>query len=75
MASGRLILNGKVIENPSGCYNSDLWPMRVDNQTDTGAAIYNIDDCVGEITDTVQPGERKVSEFGRSVSFPCAPVT
>jgi hypothetical protein len=47
----------------------------VENQTDTGAAIYNIDDCMGEITDTVQPGERKVSEFGRSLSFPCAPVT
>jgi hypothetical protein len=75
MAEGTLVLNGNTIENPSGCYNSEQWPMRVNNQTDTGAAIYNIADCKGEITDTVQPGNQGVFEFGASVSFPCAPVT
>lgn len=75
MAEGMLVLNGQSIQNPSGCYNSEMWPMRVDNRTDTGAAVYDIADCKGEITDTVQPGQRKTLEFGVSVSFPCAPVT
>ncbi|MGH3870157.1 MAG: hypothetical protein ACRDSR_01360 [Pseudonocardiaceae bacterium] len=75
MASGKLVLDGRLIENPSGCYNSESWPMRVENQTDTKAAIHYIPDGAGPIEDEVEPGDRKVYEFGRSVCFPRETVT
>ncbi|MGH3770059.1 MAG: hypothetical protein ACRDRW_01430 [Pseudonocardiaceae bacterium] len=75
MASGKLILDGKMIENPSGCYNSESWPMRVENQTDTNAAIHFMADGAGPVEAEVEPGERQVYEFGRSVSFPHATAT
>ena len=73
MATGTLILDGKVIENPSGCYNRERQPerqpMTVDNQTDTVAAIYDQENCKGPITGTVQPRARGVFEFGVSLSI------
>ena len=74
MAIGWVVIGTKRIENPSGCYNSPIWPMGVDNQTDTGAAIYDQENCKGPITGTVQPRARGMFEFGLSVSFPCETV-
>jgi hypothetical protein len=66
-ASGTLIINGRAYNNPSGCYNSDRWPLSVANHTDAPAVISEGQGCSGEQLDTVFPGDSTVSEFGGSV--------
>ncbi|MGH3710736.1 MAG: hypothetical protein ACRDRQ_22115 [Pseudonocardiaceae bacterium] len=73
--TGKLILDGRVFENPSGCYNSETWPMRVRNETDTKAEIHYMADGQGPVEAEVEPDEVKVFEFGRSVCFPRASAT
>jgi len=33
-AEGRLVVNGTIHDNPQGRYDSDQWPLGVDNPTD-----------------------------------------
>jgi|GEM_PF-6504567 len=66
-AQGRLLVNGNLYSDPAGCYNSQNWPLRVDNRTDQQVLVYGQTDCRGSIIDTVPPGGATVSEFGASV--------
>ncbi|WP_405715713.1 MULTISPECIES: hypothetical protein [unclassified Streptomyces] len=66
-ATGDLIINGKVHSNPSGCFDSDRWPLGVDNRTDDLVLIFEDASCSGSVIAVVPPGSRQVSEFGASV--------
>ncbi|WP_181786325.1 hypothetical protein [Streptomyces phytophilus] len=66
-AQGTLVLDGRQYQNPSGCYDSTRWPLRVANNTDQSVVIYNGKDCGGRVVDVVRPGGQSVSEFGGSV--------
>ncbi|WP_328915492.1 MULTISPECIES: hypothetical protein [unclassified Streptomyces] len=68
-ANGDLIINGKPHHNPHGCYNSDRWPLTVQNDTDEEARIYEGRGCQGDPIDFVAPGDHVVSEFGGSVEI------
>lgn len=66
-AQGVLHLGFQTYENPSGCYNSAIYPLRVSNQTDTPARVYSGADCQGDVVGIVGPGEDQIFEFGASV--------
>jgi hypothetical protein len=68
-ASGTLAINGQQYRDPSGCYNSDIWPLRVGNYTDTPAFVYDGPDCDGSVVAVVHPGDHQVNEQGQSVSI------
>ncbi|MFI9273811.1 hypothetical protein ACIGXM_24330 [Kitasatospora sp. NPDC052896] len=69
-ATGQLVLDGKVINNPSGCYNSDRWPLFVDNRTDQPVLVFDGQNCQGRVLQVVDPGDDAVSVFGHSVQVP-----
>ncbi|MDI5966950.1 hypothetical protein [Streptantibioticus silvisoli] len=69
-AGGVLVVNGTVYENPQGCYESELWPLRVENRTDQPVIIFSGPGCSGEELRVVFPGQHAVAEFGQSVSVP-----
>ncbi|MFC4033892.1 hypothetical protein ACFO3J_20755 [Streptomyces polygonati] len=69
-ADGWLRINGKVYEQPRGCYDSDLWPLSVDNHTDQPVVVYSGSGCSGDQLTVVFPGQHVVSEFGQSVDVP-----
>lgn len=46
-ANGKLIINGKKYNNPSGCYNSDRRPLHVINHTNETAFMFVAPDCKG----------------------------
>ncbi|MEV0375590.1 hypothetical protein AB0I10_38590 [Streptomyces sp. NPDC050636] len=66
-ADGVLIVNDTAYEEPSGCYDSDRWPLSVSNHTDGIALVFSEPGCGGEVTEAVYPEESAVSEFGNSV--------
>ncbi|MGA4841353.1 hypothetical protein [Streptomyces sp. G45] len=66
-ANGVLVVNDTAYEDPSGCYDSDRWPLRVGNYTDEVALVFTGPDCTGELIELVAPGEETISEFGASV--------
>ncbi|MFH8514782.1 hypothetical protein ACH4CE_06600 [Streptomyces gelaticus] len=66
-ATGDLIVNGQVHTSPSGCFNSDRWPLSVENRTNELALIFTGPDCSGLPIGVVLPGDSQVSEFGASV--------
>ncbi|TQF02504.1 hypothetical protein E6W39_09745 [Kitasatospora acidiphila] len=69
-ATGTLVLNGQRITNPQGCYNSDLWPMGVGNETDKAVLVFDGGDCDGQVIASLPPGRNGVFEFGASVRVP-----
>ncbi|EPH42934.1 hypothetical protein STRAU_4018 [Streptomyces aurantiacus JA 4570] len=66
-ADGVLIVNGTAYEEPSGCYDSDRWPLSVSNYTDEVALVFSSPGCSGQVIELVNPGDETVSEFGASV--------
>ncbi|GGS05634.1 hypothetical protein GCM10010252_50450 [Streptomyces aureoverticillatus] len=66
-ADGVLVVNDTAYEEPSGCYDSDRWPLSVSNHTDSVAYVFSEPGCSGEVTEVVYPGDSTVSEFGNSV--------
>jgi len=69
-ATGDLQVGFAVHHNPSGCYNSDIFPLIVGNETNETATVYDQPDCQGNVIGTVAPGQNSVFEFGASVSVP-----
>ncbi|WP_328461768.1 hypothetical protein [Streptomyces sp. NBC_00448] len=69
-AGGSLIINGRAYQDPKGCYNSDQWPLRVDNKTDQPVVIFSGPDCSGDQLRVLFPGQYAIDEFGQSVSVP-----
>ncbi|MEO3756046.1 hypothetical protein [Streptomyces sp. B6B3] len=69
-ATGTLTIGFQQINNPSGCYNSPIVPLIVNNQTDATAIIFDATNCGGYAIGTVAPGQAGTFEFGRSVSIP-----
>ncbi|WP_274555967.1 hypothetical protein [Streptomyces spiramyceticus] len=66
-ADGVLVVNDTAYEQPSGCYDSDRWPLSVSNHTDAVAFVFSGPGCSGEVIELVNPGDSAVSEFGASV--------
>ncbi|MEU9315296.1 hypothetical protein [Streptomyces sp. NPDC048295] len=66
-ATGDLVINGKVHVNPSGCFDSDRWPLSVQNRTNEMVLIFDSPNCSGRVIAVVPPGSSQVSEFGASV--------
>ncbi|MFF2076971.1 hypothetical protein ACFVXG_19680 [Kitasatospora sp. NPDC058162] len=70
-ARGELIFApGKVITNPSGCYNAPIFPLILENRTNEYALVYSGPNCSGDVIATVPPGGRTTQEFGSSVFIP-----
>lgn len=71
-AQGQLIFTttGRVVQNPSGCYNPRAIPMGIENRTNQRAFIYSERNCQGEMIEAVPPGRSTISEFGESVYVP-----
>ena len=68
-ADGKLIINHKTYKNPSGCYDSDSRPLRVNNKTDQPALIFNKPNCKGWPAWVLRPGRSIAWESGLSVSI------
>ncbi|MPY54245.1 hypothetical protein [Streptomyces acidicola] len=67
-AQGRLVFaGGQVIQNPSGCYQPNIWPLIVRNETNGYALVYGCSDCSGDVIAVVPPGGSTTQEFGGSV--------
>ncbi|MEU0239496.1 hypothetical protein ABZ234_17565 [Nocardiopsis sp. NPDC006198] len=66
-AEGALVINGTEHRDPRGCYDTDRWPLVVDNRTDGPVHVFSDPGCTGRYVTTVDPGERKVDEHGQSV--------
>ncbi|MEW2577791.1 hypothetical protein [Streptomyces syringium] len=66
-ADGVLVVNGTAYEEPSGCYESDRWPLSVSNHTDEVAYVFSEAGCSGQVLELVNPGDSLISEFGNSV--------
>ncbi|SEH01436.1 hypothetical protein SAMN05444920_120140 [Nonomuraea solani] len=66
-ANGVLVLNGEALFDPSGCFDSDRWPLAVENHTDGVVIVFDEPGCGGPPSDFVYPGGSTVSEFGQSV--------
>lgn len=71
-AQGQLIFTstGRVVQNPSGCYNPRAIPMGIENRTDQRVFIYEERDCQGQVIEAVPSGGSTFSEFGQSVYVP-----
>lgn len=69
-ANGTLTLVPQTFTNPSGCYNSQIFPLIATNNTDQTVTVYDQPDCRGDVIATVSPGESTTQEFGASVSVP-----
>ncbi|MFC7328842.1 hypothetical protein [Marinactinospora rubrisoli] len=65
-ASGTLILNGRAIANPQGCYDSEPRPLRIENRTNQVVIVHGLPGCGGPIRGFVEPGQTTVA--GASVS-------
>ena len=66
-ADGILVVGGVMYAEPSGCYDTDVRPLTVENQTDEVAVVFSGPDCTGRLVELVAPGESSVSEFAASV--------
>ncbi|MFD9883423.1 hypothetical protein ACFWZT_18410 [Streptomyces alboflavus] len=69
-AEGSLVVGGVEYVDPSGCYDSDSWPLTVDNYTDTPALVFGEANCGGVPIEFVDSGASTISEFGASVYIP-----
>ncbi|MEV5570617.1 hypothetical protein AB0L06_11240 [Spirillospora sp. NPDC052269] len=58
---------GPRIENPSGCYRPNIWPLTVHNDTDGYARVYVNGNCSGKPIKVVSPHGSATEEFGDSV--------
>lgn len=69
-ATGALIINGRAYIDPAsgGCYEGQMWPLIVNNETDGTAVIFAGPDCTGEFLRILTPGQTAVSELGQSVA-------
>ncbi|NUS74302.1 MAG: hypothetical protein HOQ05_12985 [Corynebacteriales bacterium] len=66
-ADGVLVINEEAYIHPSGCYESDRWPLFVRNHTDELAIVFDDPNCSGPVVEVVPPGDVRISEFGASV--------
>ncbi|AJT67206.1 hypothetical protein T261_5586 [Streptomyces lydicus] len=67
-ANGFLVIDGRPVIHPSGCYESADSPTLVVNRThDAIAYIFTGPDCTGDIDTVVQPGRLAESDTGASV--------
>lgn len=69
-AEGTLILDGRRIFNPHGCYNSTRWPLMVANDTDQLTIVFQQGNCSGRVEGAVAPGQSGVFNFGSSIYIP-----
>ncbi|WP_037911628.1 hypothetical protein [Actinacidiphila yeochonensis] len=67
-AQGTLVVNGTTYQDPSGCYNAQVWPLSVTNNTDQLVTVYAGLNCTGGVLALLAPGSSEVDEFGASVS-------
>jgi hypothetical protein len=56
--------------NPSGCYDSPLWPLGLTNHTNESVLVFKGADCTGEAVGVVARDKSGTFEFGRSVYVP-----
>ncbi|RCV50014.1 hypothetical protein [Marinitenerispora sediminis] len=68
-ASGTLLLNGRAITDPHGCYDSEERPLRIENGTNETVVVHGLPGCSGRIVGFVHSGETAVVP-GSSVSLP-----
>ncbi|MGX4734684.1 hypothetical protein [Kitasatospora griseola] len=67
-ATGTLfIAPNQSIENPSGCYNAQIFPLILRNETNEYALVYDGSNCTGQVIAVVPPGGSTTQEFGQSV--------
>ncbi|MFF0390071.1 hypothetical protein ACFYS8_15510 [Kitasatospora sp. NPDC004615] len=67
-ANGTLIIApNQTINNPSGCYNAQIFPLILRNDTDEYALVYDGPNCTGQVIAVVPPGGSTTQEFGASV--------
>ncbi|KIQ65598.1 hypothetical protein TR51_17380 [Kitasatospora griseola] len=67
-ATGTLfIAPNQTIENPSGCYNAQIFPLILRNETNEYALVYDGSNCTGQVIAVVPPGGSTTQEFGQSV--------
>ncbi|MFE7612328.1 hypothetical protein [Streptomyces celluloflavus] len=66
-ATGDLKVGFTTYHNPRGCYESEIFPLIVGNQTDQVANVYDRPGCQGPVAGQVKRGESKTFEFGASV--------
>ncbi|NYI04328.1 hypothetical protein [Allostreptomyces psammosilenae] len=69
-ATGTLHIAPNSYTNPSGCYNAQIWPLTIRNNTNETATVYSNPDCRGQVLGTVPPGGSGTFEFGASVYIP-----
>ncbi|MFI0741186.1 hypothetical protein ACH4PU_24365 [Streptomyces sp. NPDC021100] len=67
-ASGQLVLNGRIFDNPTGCFRNLNAPLSVQNKTTTAAHVFTTMDCTGP-AQMVPPRQSTVVPRGRSVSI------
>ncbi|MFC5148407.1 hypothetical protein [Streptomyces aureoversilis] len=65
-ASGRLVLNGRVFTNPSGCHRNLNAPLSVQNRTGAVAFVHTSPDCTGP-GQSVPPDGTFAASSGHSV--------
>lgn len=66
-AQGRLVFNGRTINNPSGCYNAQQDYVSINNLTDEFAWVYSAPNCQGDFLGLAKNGEVGWFPNGRSV--------
>jgi len=66
-AKGVLVINGTEFHNPVGCFDTDRWPLVVDNRTDGPGYVFSDPGCTGNFVMVVEEGRRETSEIGQSV--------
>ncbi|GGQ90553.1 hypothetical protein [Kitasatospora griseola] len=67
-ATGTLVIApNQTIENPSGCYNAQIFPLILRNETNEYALVYDGSNCTGQVIAVVPPGGSTTQEFGQSV--------
>jgi len=67
-AQGTLyIAPNQTINNPIGCYNRQIPPLAVRNDTNKYALIYDGPNCTGQVIAVVPPGNTSTQGLGASV--------
>ncbi|MEU0941027.1 hypothetical protein [Embleya sp. NPDC005971] len=67
-AQGVLTVGGSKYSNPGpGCYQGNLWPLTVINETDTTVLAFDGRNCDGNLLGAVGAGDSAVYELGNSV--------
>ncbi|MET8542100.1 hypothetical protein ABZW03_15790 [Kitasatospora sp. NPDC004799] len=67
-AHGQLVIApATIVKDPSGCYNAQVVPLILRNETDESATVYDGANCTGQVIAVVPPGGHTTQEFGSSV--------